>query len=337
MSIANTEKQILEELQQLPNEPDNKMQDAEELLNEIEGKKEPENEEADNEEVEASSDAQENVEENTEEDDNAEKDSDEEQDDTEVTDDLEEDPEDEKPGAKMRHRLKAEREAKERVQLELQQLRERLAHVEGRAESVVPQKDEAEDIPDKDFEPDKYALWKIDQLEKRNERIEANQTRLNAERQWESMQSDYVGSNPQYEKAKSFLLERESANIKRDFPSATDSQISQHLKEQEYITVGRAAKAGINPLQHIEFLAFQAGYRESEGETQKITTPKVKPNIAAIKKNAKKSASLIGGTPAGESSKNKSAEQLLKMSIDDIMTMGRGAYADAILKIEARG
>jgi hypothetical protein len=322
MGIADTEKAILEELQQISQEEPQDTQPAEELLEQVKTELPPVEEEAPEEEDVA------DYEEEAEEDEDYEEE--EEDDELEVA-----------PGAKFRHKLKAEKEARERIEKEAQELKERLARLEGRAESMsapaAGPEEAMEEIPDQEYEPEKYAIWKAEKLEKKLQQMEASQSRINAERQWETMQADYAKKNPDYDKAKSFLLDSERETIKTQYPYATEAQITQHLKEQEYALVGNAAQSGIDPFQQIEFLAFRAGYRPGEEAPKAEEAPKKKPNIKNIKKNAKKNASLIGGSSAGETGDARTAQQLLDMSMDEMHKFGTDKYAAAIRKLEARG
>jgi DNA repair exonuclease SbcCD ATPase subunit len=299
------------------------LQDSEELLNEVKG---PE-EQLEDEYIE-----EEEYEEEAEE--TAEEVEYEESEEEEVEVEVEE-----LTGAKFRHKLKAEKEAREKIEKEAQELKERLARLEGRAEAQyqpAPEPEQpVEEVPDPEIEPERYAIYKANKLEEQLKQMEQQQVRLNAERQWDAMQTEHAKANPSYNDAKSFLLEKEAQKIRTMYPTASESEISQHLKEQEYITAGNAARAGMDPLQHIEFLAFQAGFRPSEAEVKK-EAPKKKPNIKAIKKNVKKNASLIGGSAAGNNGDVKSAEQLLNMSIDQIHKMGVDKYEAAVKKIHAR-
>lgn len=319
MGIHNTEEDILKELQELSNpasdNPDEKpseevLEEAQEELNPVDDERPQEEgiEEVEEEEAEEVSEEEE-------------------------VEELEEEPEEELTGAKFRHKLKAEKEARERLERELQEIKIAQARQEGRQEATPTAEAPQEEIPDQEYEPEKYAIWKADKLEKELQRMQADQARINAERQWERMEVEYGQKSSTYNDAKKFLIESETASIKQQYPHATDAQIAQHLKEQEYSLVGNAARAGIDPLQHIEFLAYQAGYR---AEAPKVETPKKKANIQNIKKNVKKSASLIGGTSAAPTTDHKTAEQLAAMSIAEIEQFGRERFEKSIRKIEAR-
>lgn len=318
-TIAEQEQSILEELKLVAQEENAEQVSSEKLLNEVDPV--PDTEET--EEVEESEEEQEVETEDSEEDDTENEDGDESEED--------EAPEEENlTGAKFRHKLKAEKEARETLQREAQELKERLAHLEGKAEAQIPQAaPQAEEIPDREYEPEKYAIWRAEKLEEKMKVIEASQAQSNAERQWEVMQSDHSRGNPTYTDAKKFLLDQETTKIRQVYPGATDAQISQHLKEQEYLEVSKAAQAGMDPLQHIEFLAYKSGFRP-EAAKKEVGAPKKKSNIAKIKKNAKKNVSLIGGSGAAESGNKLSADQLLAMSLKDIEKFGRTNFEHAL-------
>lgn len=309
MGIADEEQKILEELRQLDENPETEEKDSEDLLKEV------------------TEDPEEIEEEDLEEEDES-------GDDEEEEEEEEEEQEEELTGAKFRHKLKAQKEETDRVVREAQDLRERLARLEGKAEAQPKQEVIQEEIPDREYEPEKYANWRADKLEKRVEVMQEEQTRVNAERQWDNMQADHTKTNPDYAAAKAFLLDVEGKKLKAQHPHATDAQISQELKKQEYITVGNAAKNGMMPTQHIEFLAFQAGYRPGAEDKKEV---KKKSNIKNIKKNARKNASLIGGSSAGGTGDSRTADQLAAMGLEEIEKFGRPAYEDAIRKLEARG
>jgi len=318
MGIAETEQKILEELQQLAEEPEKDKKDSEELLEEV--TKEPEEEETGEEETEEKS------EEETEEE---SKDGEEE----ESVTDSEEEEEEVKPGAQMRHKLKAAKAAEADKARENQELRERLARLEGRADATPVSEAPKEEIPDPEYEPEKYAQYQNGKLEKRVQEMEATQKRVNAERQWETMQTEHARISPDYNNAKEFLIQHETQKLKDRHPSATDAQIAQAIKQAEYAEAGNAAKAGIVPTAHIEYLAYKAGYRIEDKPKE---APKKKPNIKEIKKNAKKSASLIGGSPAGDGGDARTPQQLLNMSLEEIHKFGADEYNKAIEKAVAR-
>ncbi len=317
MGIADEEAKILEELQKIADEPDTEEKPTEELLKEID---EPEKEE----EVEEEESEEETEEEETEE---------EEEEEEEVVDDIEEEEEEKLTGAKFRHKLKAEREEKEQLRRELEAMKIDRARQEGRAEAA-PKQEVVEEIPDAEYEPEKYAIYQNKELRKEFDVMKADNQRLNAERTWEAMEKDHTKANPEYNEAKAFLIENETKKLKAQYPHISNSQIAGEVRRQELTVVQQAAQMGRMPTEEMEILAYRAGYRPGE---KKEETPKKKANIKNIKRNAKKNASLIGGSSAGENSDSKTAQQMLDMSVDDIVKFGRDKYEKQIHKFEARG
>lgn len=326
MGIHENERQILEELKQLSeSEPEN-TPPSEELLNESleENDLEINNEEAEEQEPDKGL---------------PEVDDEQETEEVEEEQEVEEDTEeDEKASpASMRHKIKAEKEERKKLERETQELRERLARLEGKAEATQTNTPEIkEEIPDRELDPEGYSIWKSDRLEEKLEKMQQENTKLNAERQWQNMESEHIKASPDYGSAKQFLIEKETARVKAMHPSATASQISQHIKEQEYVIVGNAARAGVDPLQHIEFLAFKEGFRPGEKKEEVKKSPTRKSNIKAINRNAKRNASIIGGSSAGSGDEKASPEQLLNMSMAEIDKFGRDKFEKSIRKIESR-
>lgn len=325
MGLHEQEQSIIEELKKLGEEPESHLKEPEQIIEEIQNEEAPDKEEeidANDEEAEDEGKEPENKEEAEAE---------------EVVDDEEkEEPEEQLTGAKFRHKLKAEKEARESLQRELNEMKIAQARMQGHQDASQKPQEPAEEIPDQEYEPDKYAIWKADKLEKKIEAMEAQQARINSERQWEQMENQHAKANPDYSEAKTFLMENESKKLRAQYPYASEAEIAGEVRRQELMLVGGAANAGMMPTEQIEFLAYRAGYRPGETTTTTLT-PKRKPNIKNIKKNVKKNASLIGGSPAGDGGDERSAEQLNAMGMRDIDAFGRDKFEAALKKIHARG
>lgn len=327
MSIQKEELKILEELDQIAKNPNEneETEKSEDLVDKVTqglDSKEGEGDDSAPEEKEEEGDGQEN--EPTE------------GDETEETEQGDE-PEEKLTGAKFRHKLKAEKEVKEQALREVQEMKERLATLEGaqnaqqqEQQRQQEQTQEKEEIPDIELEPERYAIWKAGKLEKQVEEMKAQQQRQAAAFQWESMQQDYSKTHQNYNAAKDFLFDTEAQKLKQQYPSATDSQIKAHLKEQEYEFVGKLARSGLDPLKQIEFMAHQGGFRPKD-EKQSIASKKKK--ISNINKNAPKNASLIGGS-AAEQSTRLTANQILAMTMEEIQKFGKEEYKAEIKRLE---
>ena len=316
MGLLDQEQAIMGELKKLGEETEEKLQDSEELVEEIQEKNQEPEEEEEIEEIE------EEVEEEEEEDGEEE-----------AAEDEEEEDED-KPltGAQFRHKIKAEKEARLRIERELQELKVAQARQDGRNEAVQKEAVVEEEVPDQEYEPEKFAIWKADKLEKKLEVMEATQSRMNAEREWERVERAHSKNNADYDGAKAFLIDNETKRQKVANPYATYAEIASFVKQEEINLVASSAQAGIMPTDQIEFLAYKAGYRPGE---KKVATKK-RPNIKNIKKNVKKNASLIGGSPAADSGDARSSDQLAQMGMREIDVYGRKKYETELRKAQER-
>ena len=317
MSIHETEKEALEELKKLQQGQEQETTPTENLLQESQQELNlPDDEQGEPSwEVENQEEVEEQEQERQEE------------------EEIEEEP---KTPAGLRHKLKREKEERKRVESEAQELRERIARLEGMQEAsqiaqTTQQTEPQEEIPDPDIDPDGYTQYQIKQLQAKQQEYEDQAARLKAERQWDAMEREYSLSNPDYENAKKYLINQEIQKIKKQYPHATDMQIMQHIKEQEYLVVGSAARAGQDPLKYIEFLAFENGYRGENVKAEKKPIEQ-KPNITAINRNQRKHDSIIGGSSAGSQDGKPTPEQILNMSFKEL-EKNRAAIDDYVKKI----
>lgn len=309
--IRKAEQELLDQLGNLTKEEDNKP-DSEDVVNNIIEENNTSIDEQD-EDVELTNES--DLEEDNQEDIEEQKD--------------QEDEEEELTGAKFRHKLKEERQKREELERKLQEVLQAQARMEGRLEgSSTRKEDPVEEIPDQEYEPEKYAIWKANNLEKKLERVEQEQRTSAFNAEWERIQSSQISSNPTYSKAKEFLIKKYSEVVKQSNPYISEAEISENLRREEYAEVLKATKMGVNPISHIMGLAYNAGYVPTIDEPQDKSSKK--PNIKKIKNNQKKSGSLIGGTSAGETNSGLSAKSLLDASIDDILKMDEKDIRKAI-------
>lgn len=313
LNLDDEKNKILEELSKIENEEDTETKDSEEVVDKA---------------IEEVEEDQEVDEEEQEEEDQ------EEEEEEEVENDIDEE---QLTGAKFRHKLKAEKEARKKLEDEHQQLKEHVARMEGRQDALSTQeapqeKKESEEIPDPDEDPDAYMIYAQRKTEEKQAALEAELSQMKAEREWQTVESDYAKANEHYQDAKDFLLDKHRNDIKTQYPYATDIQIEQALKQGEREEIAKAAQNGVMPTEQIEFLAYKAGFRPSDKEEKQ--TPKKKPNMEKIKKNAKKSASLIGGSSEGGPSDRLSADQMVTMSMEEIDKFGRSAFEEQIARVQ---
>lgn len=246
--------------------------------------------------------------------------------------------------AKHRIKLKQEREARHKLELELAELRGRATT----SQQVVAPKVEETKQPewmannpfDKDLEPDNHALWienrliaaKQDKLDtvikQQNEMQVAQQLALRADR----AEADAVAKLPEYHEVKQFLVEKELASIRanevialrRKFPGAPIEKIHEFLDNDpvakqkltrdaqgkvDTFIIGTAA-AGVDLADHIQSVAGNYGYQARQ-PTEKRS------DLEALKRNKRKSGSLIGTSGKSTGSDSISMEEAVEMSLAD--------------------
>ena len=222
------------------------------------------------------------------------------------------------PDAKKFYHMRKENSEKDK---RIQEMAERLARVEG-AQQVIqqqPLEEKAEEIPDRDIDPDAYYDYqlkkkdqKIEALEQKFDNFEARATTTEAENLYKELENQHTEKDSSYKDAKSFLLKTLRDEIKQENPGATENQISQHLKQQEYSLVATLAKSGWSQsaiFNSIKAQAIDKGYIETK-ETPKLDKTK-------LKRNMEKSANL-NEIPSVSGDTGLSVRQLTKMSMLDM-------------------
>lgn len=224
------------------------------------------------------------------------------------------------PDAKKFYHMRKESQEKDK---RIQEMAERLARVEG-AQQVIQQqppeeKAPIEEIPDRDVDPDAYFDYqlkkkdqKIEALEQKFDNFEARTATTEAEQLYKELENQHTEKDSSYKDAKSFLLKTLRDEIKQENPGATESQISQHLKQQEYSLVATLAKSGWSQsaiFGSIKAQAIDKGYIETK-ETPKSDKTK-------LKRNMEKSANL-NEIPSVSGDTGLSVRQLTKMSMLDM-------------------
>ena len=240
------------------------------------------------------------------------------------------------PDAKKFYYMRKESEEKDK---RIQEMAERLARVEG-AQQVIqqqPPEEKAEEIPDRDEDPDEYYDYqlkkkdqKIEALEQKFDNFEARTVATEDEQLYKELENQHTEKDSSYKDAKSFLFKTLRDEIKQEHPAATENQISQHLKQQEYSLVATLAKSGWSKnaiFNSIKAQAIDKGYVETK------ETPK--PDKTKLKRNMEKSANL-NEIPSASGDLGLSVNQLVKMSIVDIakLTNNPEAFKKAKMAIK---
>ena len=229
------------------------------------------------------------------------------------------------------------RKEKEELQKQLQEMREQMAKLQGSQETIqamqTPAKseEEANPEPDKNLYPEEWNEWKSNELEKRQasfeEQQKAMQEQMVLQQEYagvQKLESDYRGSNPDsnYDDALAHVMKNEALKIKMMHPTATDAEIQQHLDSQK-LAMFRA-----NPLQAAKTIVEIA---QASGFTADKPKKKVskKARMDKLKKNVEQHTNVMGGSSA-TGGDEVTPEQLLDMSMDELLRTGKSGFNSAI-------
>lgn len=252
-----------------------------------------------------------------------------EEEDDEVEEPAEEEPKKRNAFAKMRHEAKQLQEQLDKERTERQAMAERLARIEGRheAQPKAEAKVEVDEEPDRLMYPEDHNAWQIRQMRKENEEhkrmLQETKQQVdysNALRGVELLDRQYKTANPKanLDGAVSFLMDKEKAIKKVMNPSLTEAQISSQIEVDRVRLYSQLVNDGRNPAEVIYQLAKQHGFTE---ETAK-EAPK-KTDLAAVERNQRKAATLIGGSPATKDNGKASSEDVLTMGFQQLLNKSR--------------
>lgn len=180
-----------------------------------------------------------------------------------------------------RHRqeLKAEREARERLEKELAEIKAKISP--------------GEPVPDKDIDPDAYSEWvqaqqakKQDDLEKEFQRMQVEIARERAFNELKQHENKFIEMQPDYVAVIDNAYRREISSKKKLNPNLTEGQIRAVLDQEKLELALHFVREGVDPVKGIyEFLTEK--YGRPEPEAKKTS------NLASVQKNRQKSASPL--------------------------------------------
>lgn len=195
------------------------------------------------------------------------------------------------------HNKKAARKFQEmrqdakRKEQEIIELRERLARIEGATEerNKGAETTKEETPPSYEDDPDGYFRYSIEQSNKQINDLKSQLEQTSKLTEKQKAESAYIEMEKQYAtehdkeylNAKKFLVDKLKNDIKNSYPTATDEQINQHIKEQEYGLVAGLANSGFTEKEifaTIKHRAVNNGYKSQPFE-KKRDTQKLKRNI----------------------------------------------------------
>jgi len=232
------------------------------------------------------------------------------EDNLELNDEQEKDPKAKNAFQKMRQELK-ERDTV------IEEMRREMARIQGMQEAMLKPQEEAqqvEEIPDKDLEPEEWFDYQLKQRDKKIAELSGKFDIINkqtatsqAEATYINLESDFTKKDSSYTDAKSYYVNERTRQLKEQYPAATDEQIKQEVKHEEYRLVESLAKAGFQPDDIFTAIKAKA---QSMGYKDNIPTPKR--DNKKLKHNMSKSASL-NDAPSANGEIGFSENQLKRM------------------------
>lgn len=207
------------------------------------------------------------------------------------------------------------------------------AEQEGYQKALQQPEKDTDPEPDPVLDPEEHTNWKLRQIEKERvvEKQEMSLIKQQVEHQntlraIDTLEREYSKANPDIDlyAAEQFIREREAVIIKMQHPNATDEQIKQHFDDYKVMMYKNAALAGKSGAELVMDMAKNYGYESKKAPTKK-------PNISAIKKNQKKSASLIGGSDAVKEH-TVSPQAIFEMSMEELINRGGSDFVEKTRK-----
>lgn len=251
------------------------------------------------------------------------------------------DSEPEKPINPARQRiLQREEEAKKALmEKELE-----IARLKGQNEILQQKPKEPEKTVEVDAEPERdtyehdqwvarQAIKKAEILEQKIIELEAKAKFAEAEKEWIEFDKEISESDGHYKNSMDFLRKEHRRILKESFPQASQAQIEQQARLEEYATVAKLAAQGFNPKHYFMGLARDNGFDALSTEKPLQAQKKApdKQEIAFHKKNA----GSVVTAPAGEAYTGVTLRDTGRMSLKDLQQVMADPEQFSRLRAEA--
>lgn len=245
-----------------------------------------------------------------------------------IEEDEEEDEPKESAGWKRIKRERKEARAElEQIRLEKQELAERLARMEGRFEQGIQntqaqpkQEAVAEAEPNRDYDPEGWARWKIAQQDQvinslyaTQKQIELNNQIAQAKEELSYYEDTYSAKNPDYKDAKRFLMDNLMQQQKVKNPYASPAVLKQKAELELLNMAAFGEKTGLDPAEALDLLAVKRGFKPKRGSKSEDLSPSGSPNLDKIRQNKAKSSNMLG--MSGQESTQPSSQQIYNMTL----------------------
>lgn len=222
-------------------------------------------------------------------------------------------------------RFKKELLKRKELALRAVQAEERSRGLEARMEAFEKAAKAATDPePDRNVDPFSHQEWRIRQLElkaageKKPEpkpRSAEFQTFLHDS--YKESADEFRAEHPDFNDAYGFALQKTAEQILRQYPNATQDQISGAVRELEMNEVNASLTKGIDPAERVYEIAKALGYKVKEGE-QKAGTKTDRVVEALATENAKKKSSSLATKGGGDTRKPLTIDDVEDMSNEEL-------------------
>ena len=240
--------------------------------------------------------------------------------------------------ARQRKEAKEYKEKLEAAEKARQELAERIAKLEGRAEAAPKPAEQPaleDQEPDADLYPEDHARWEVRQLKKELEGIkkfkqeQEQVTTFQREAAGvEALEAQYKAKAPDYDDAVQYLVEKERRLKKVFNPSATDAQLDAMIKAEKVQLFKQILAGGRNPAEVVYEIAKQDGWQPKA----KRQAPAAGTDLDAVKENQRRASNIIGGSPA-EASGKVTSDQIFNMSMQDLLRKPDSFWNEALKQV----
>lgn len=226
----------------------------------------------------------------------------------EAKDDLPAEPTDNSAWAKMRVKYDAEKKKSDAAERKAKELEEKLVALEKRITQPQQQQTQQEQPT-----PEQQHAQELQAHRQYLQNLEQERIINQAKRQFDMIVSDYKRSQPDYDEAVTFAMEKERANLKNLYPDAPDYLIQQTLDNDLLKRAGFYHQRGYNPAEAIyAHIVDYYGYSKKDPESKANT----KPDLKLVEKNKQKTQTLSGKGASGKQTMTASA--LEQLSLDEL-------------------
>lgn len=232
---------------------------------------------------------------------------------------------------KKRREIRDLKKSREEADHLNQELRERLARLEGRVEertaSSIAVEPSLPQEPDPTYEPEAWTRYKIAQLEQQNshtlqkqqetlQRLERDAAIRGARAEVAAYEAKYSAKHSDYADAKAYFRKTLEAEISMQQPHLSPSLLSNVIDEQELRLAALAEQQKANPAEYFVKLAEIRGYSPKKA-TVSASAP-AGSNLDAIRRNKSKAANMEGASSRSTGNGVLTSHQINKMSLAEI-------------------